>query len=119
MNGDFFKEFSKLFDFIFTFERYCKSKILTSIFGSTVSNIEFDLFTIPTRLAGLGLCDLVKKATDTFQQSRMASDLILKSRKDCLPFSVADHNQHFHRTSNEGRSKQHQLGNLMKVEFEL
>ena len=45
----------------------------------------------------------------TFQLSRMAFDLILKLRIHCLPFYVADHNQHFHRTSNEGHSKQHQL----------
>ena len=77
-----------------------KEKFLPSIFGSTVSDIEFDLFTLPTRLAGLGLGDPVKRVTNIFQLSRMASDLILKSRKDCLPFSVADHNQHFHRTSN-------------------
>lgn len=47
-----------------------KEKFFPSIFGSTVSDIEFDLFTLPARLAGLGLGDPVKRATNTFQLPR-------------------------------------------------
>ena len=69
-----------------------KREFRPSLFGNTVSKDEVDLFTLPTRMGGLGVRDPMSLTEVCFQASQLGSKVIMEylSGKE-EEFSVADH----------------------------
>ena len=84
-----------------------RSEFWSCLFGSQVSGIEADLFSLPTRLGGMGVRDPTLSTELFFELSSSGSstivDYLMGSQK---MFSVADHSEVFVQACNERRIRQ-------------
>ena len=77
-----------------------------SLFGGSIDEREADLFSIPTRLGGMGVRDPVKLSVKAFEASRTGSERILSFMKDGVHFLVNDHLEIFVQASKNNRRLQ-------------
>ena len=77
-----------------------------SSFGSVVFNSEADLFALPTRMSGMGVCDPVQISSQHFDASRTGSRVIISYLLAKEDFSVLDHCETFRWASKESKRTQ-------------
>ena len=81
-----------------------------SLFGSEVTEDEASLFTLPTRMGGMGVRDPTKSVEMSYEASKSGSSQIIEKitgREE--EFSVADHYIHFVEAGEKRRLKQRAL----------
>ena len=76
------------------------------LFGGPVDDREADLFSLPTRLGGLGVRDPVRMSVHSFSASRLGSEQIVSYMRDGGRFLVGDHFETFARASRNSRHLQ-------------
>ena len=83
-----------------------------SVFGGQISTAELHLFSLPTRLGGMGIFDPVELAKAAYTTSRASTNMVVNAIKNNADFVVSSHSVHIRMVKTE---KHKELAMVQKV----
>ena len=79
-----------------------------AVFEGSISETEKRLFTLPTRMGGMGIRNPIETANNAYETSRIGTSVIVDAIKGKVPFSMLDHNDQFAKTISSMHNIRHQ-----------
>lgn len=88
---------------VFILRDAIRMKFWPCLFGGSVDDWEADMFTLPTRLGGMGMRDPVRSASNSFHTSRQGCEKIISHMKEGDPFMIGEHEEALVKAKKHGR----------------